>query len=168
MRRNTQANDETYYLWSMRFFMAFCRVYKFRPQYLRYACAFLSNPAFCLSESLNISVFNWVYTLSMGYREALLTDKRGGTKRGNALQISRRLALAVSAYRQFLLCLREMLKGSENKVEPHTEGDEPETLEATEQRLKTQKQVAESLMGEHAHDEFSFDVRTLFNVSVGQ
>ncbi|KAM7543060.1 hypothetical protein Aperf_G00000000409 [Anoplocephala perfoliata] len=132
LRRNTQANDETYYLWSMRFFMAFCRLYKFRPQYL--------------SESLNVNVFNWVYTLAMGYREALLTGKRGGAKNQNALQCSRRLALAVSAYRQFLLCLQEMLKGSGNKVESYIEDDEPETLEVREQRLRTQKQVAESLM----------------------
>ncbi len=35
LRQSTQANDETYYLWAMRFFMAFCRLYKFRPEYLR-------------------------------------------------------------------------------------------------------------------------------------
>ncbi|VUZ47273.1 unnamed protein product, partial [Hymenolepis diminuta] len=116
----------------MRFFMAFCRLYKFRPQYL--------------SESLNVNVFNWVYTLSMGYREALLTDKRGGARNQNALQCSRRLALALSAYRQFLLCLQEMLRDSSKKVEPNTEEDELETLEAKERRLKNQKKVAESLM----------------------
>nr|CDS27480.1 timeless [Hymenolepis microstoma] len=132
MRQSTQANDETYYLWAMHFFMAFCRLYRFRPQYL--------------SESLNVSVFNWVYTLSMGYREALLTDKRGGARNQNALQSSRRLALVVSAYKEFLLCLQEMLRESSKKVELNIEEDEPETLEAKEQRLKSQKQVAESLM----------------------
>lgn len=136
MRQSTQANDETYYLWAMRFFMAFCRLYKFRPQYL--------------SESLTVNVFNWVYTLSMGYREALLTDKRGGARNQNALQCSRRLALALSAYREFLLCLQEMLRDSAKKVEPNTEEDELETLEAKEQRLKNQKKVAESLMCKHA------------------
>ncbi|VDO05015.1 unnamed protein product [Rodentolepis nana] len=135
MRQSTQANDETYYLWAMHFFMAFCRLYRFRPQYL--------------SESLNVSVFNWVYTLSMGYREALLTDKRGGARNQNALQCSRRLALVVSAYKEFLLCLQEMLRGSAKKLEPSIEGDERETHEAKEQRLKNQKQVAESLMGKH-------------------
>lgn len=141
IRQSTQANDETYYLWAMRFFMAFCRLYRFRPQYL--------------SESLNVSVFNWVYTLSMGYREALLTDKRGGARNQNALQCSRRLALAVSAYRQFLLCIQEMLKGSSSSSSKKEEesnaevGDaEVETLEDREKRLRNQKQVAESLMGE--------------------
>ncbi|KAL5105476.1 hypothetical protein TcWFU_005467 [Taenia crassiceps] len=141
LRQRTQANDETYYLWSMQFFMAFCRLYRFRPHYL--------------SESLNASVFNWVYTLSMGYREALLTDRRGGARNRSALQWSRRLALAVSAYRQFLLCLREMFKPSKEKAQgkglsgcggEDDEKEEEETLEAREHRLCVQKQVAESLM----------------------
>ncbi|CDI96861.1 timeless [Echinococcus multilocularis] len=141
LRQSTQANDETYYLWSMRFFMAFCRLYRFRPQYL--------------SESLNANVFNWVYTLSMGYREALLTDRRGGARNQNALQYSRRLALAVSAHLQFLLCLQEMFKPSKKEVREKglngcrgddEEEEEQETLEAREHRLRVQKQVAESLM----------------------
>ncbi|VDM35681.1 unnamed protein product [Hydatigera taeniaeformis] len=141
LRQSTQANDETYYLWSMQFFMAFCRLYRFRPQYL--------------SESLNASVFNWVYTLSMGYREALLSDRRGGARNQSALQWSRRLALAVSACRQFLLCLQEMFNPSKEEVwrksfnnrgGGNEEDDEGETLEAREHRLGVQKQVAESLM----------------------
>ncbi|VDK36544.1 unnamed protein product [Taenia asiatica] len=142
LRRSIQANDETYYLWSMQFFMAFCRLYRFRPQYL--------------SESLNASVFNWVYALSMGYREALLTDRRGGARNQSALQWSRRLALAVSANRQFLLCLQEMSKPSKEALRgkgfggcgggnDEEEGGE-ETLETREHRLFVQKQVAESLM----------------------
>ena len=99
------------------------------------------------SESLNVSVFNWVHTLSMGYREALLTDKRGGSKNQRALQYSRRLALAVSAYRQFLLCVQEMLSPSTaGRVDLDEDQGESETVEAREERLLLQKQAAESLM----------------------
>ncbi|VDN11385.1 unnamed protein product [Dibothriocephalus latus] len=35
LRQTTQANDETYYLWAMRFFMAFCRLYNFRAELVR-------------------------------------------------------------------------------------------------------------------------------------
>ncbi|KAL5963772.1 hypothetical protein TSMEX_008504 [Taenia solium] len=141
LRQSIQANDETYYLWSMQFFMAFCRLYRFRPQYL--------------SESLNASIFNWVYSLSMGYREALLTDRRGGARNQSALQWSRRLALAVSAYRQFLLCLQEMSKPSKEALRGkgfsgcgggNDEEEGEETWETREHRLCVQKQVAESLM----------------------
>uniref|UniRef100_A0A5K3FGP2 TIMELESS_C domain-containing protein n=3 Tax=Mesocestoides corti TaxID=53468 RepID=A0A5K3FGP2_MESCO len=133
LRQNTQANDETYYLWAMRFFMAFGRLYRFRPQYL--------------SESLSVSVFNWVYTLCMGYRESLFAYKRGGATNQNALQISRRLALAVSAYLQFLLCLQEMVKPSpESAASTDLDDEEKESVEDRENRLRAQKQAAESLM----------------------
>ncbi len=98
------------------------------------------------SESLSVSVFNWVYTLSMGYREALFADRRGGATNQNALQGSRRLALAVSAYRQFLLCLQEMTKPT--SAQPQQPDPDGETVEERENRLSTQKQAAESLMCE--------------------
>lgn len=107
------------------------------------------------SESLNASVFNWVYTLSMGYREALFANRRGGATNQTALQGSRRLALAVSAYRQFLLCLQEMTKPptttTESAPASSSEREEDqESVETREKRIKTQKQAAESLMGESA------------------
>lgn len=92
----------------------------------------------------------------MGYREALLTNRRGGARNQSALQWSRRLALAVSAYRQFLLCLQEMFKPSKEEVQGKElsgcgggddEEEEGEKLEAREHRLRVQKRVAESLMG---------------------
>lgn len=150
LRQSTQANDETYYLWSMRFFMAFCRLYRFRPQYLRFGSIIIS---LLPSESLSVSIFHWVYTLSMGYREALLTDKRGGCKNQKALQYSRRLALAVSAYRQFLLCVQEMFAPSKETVDKLREVDLDDDgddvggeVETVEERLRIQKQAAETLM----------------------
>lgn len=35
MRSRSQENDETYYLWSMKFFMEFNRLYKFRVELVR-------------------------------------------------------------------------------------------------------------------------------------
>ncbi len=100
------------------------------------------------SESLSVSVFNLVYTLSMGYREALFADRRGGATNQNALQGSRRLALAVSAYRQFLLCLQEMTKPTPAQPQQQQPDPDGETVEERENRLSTQKQAAESLMCE--------------------
>ncbi|VEL22775.1 unnamed protein product [Protopolystoma xenopodis] len=35
VRQAAQTNDETYFLWAMRFFMAFCRLFRFNPEYIR-------------------------------------------------------------------------------------------------------------------------------------
>ncbi|KAL7058798.1 hypothetical protein AAHC03_013402 [Spirometra sp. Aus1] len=131
LRQTTQANDETYYLWAMRFFMAFCRLYNFRAE--------------LVSETLSVSVFHWVYQLSMSYRSALLADKKGGGTNITALHNSRRLALAVAAYRQFLLSLQEMTRPGSTVVTPAADISQENPQESS-QRLKAHKQAAESLM----------------------
>ena len=35
VRERAQENDETYYLWAMRFFMEFQRLYQFRVDFVR-------------------------------------------------------------------------------------------------------------------------------------
>ncbi|VDL95134.1 unnamed protein product [Schistocephalus solidus] len=132
LRQTTQANDETYYLWAMHFFMAFCRLYNFRAE--------------LVSETLSVPVFHWVYQLSMSYREAVLADRKGGGTNVTALHSSRRLALAVSAYRQFLLSLQEMTRPGSTVVTPAALICQ-ENPEERSQRLKAHKQAAESLMG---------------------
>ncbi|KAG5444567.1 Protein timeless [Clonorchis sinensis] len=129
-RQATQENDETYYLWAMRFFMAFCRVYKFRSEYL--------------SETLNAATFHWIYDQVMHYREVVFSDKRGGGMNRRALQASRRLELAVAAYREFLTCVERMFRITTSDRAPDVSAGE--TQEAVEDRLRIQSTAAESIM----------------------
>ncbi|OON18500.1 timeless protein [Opisthorchis viverrini] len=129
-RQATQENDETYYLWAMRFFMAFCRVYKFRSEYL--------------SETLNAATFHWIYDQVMHYREVVFSDKRGGGTNRRALQASRRLELAVAAYREFLTCVERMFRVTASDRVPDISAGE--TQEAVEERLRIQSTAAESIM----------------------
>ncbi|CAH8669561.1 unnamed protein product [Heterobilharzia americana] len=129
-RQTTQENDETYFLWTMRFFMAFCRVYRFRSDYI--------------SETLSVSIFHWIYDQVMNYREHLFTNKRGGSSNQRAMQAARRLELSIAAYREFLTCLNRMLNvtAEDKTVQPEDE----ETPECVEERLRLQASVAESII----------------------
>ncbi|KAF6777640.1 hypothetical protein AHF37_02922 [Paragonimus kellicotti] len=129
-RHATQENDETYYLWSMRFFMAFCRLFRFRSA--------------LLSETLSASTFHWIYDQVMHYREVMLSDKRGGGTNRKAIQASRRLELSVAAYREFLTCLGRMIKTTEADHIPDLSTSE--TQDIVEERLRIQSTAAESIM----------------------
>ncbi|CAH8658970.1 unnamed protein product [Schistosoma curassoni] len=128
-RQATQQNDETYFLWTMRFCMAFCRVYRFRSDYI--------------SETLSVPIFHWIYDQVINYKEHLVTDKRGGASNQRAIQAARRLELAVACYKEFLTCLNRMLHvtGADKTLQP---GDD-ETQDGVEERLRSQANVAESI-----------------------
>nr|CAH8872526.1 unnamed protein product [Trichobilharzia regenti] len=134
-RQAAQENDETYFLWTMRFFMAFCRLYRFRSDYV--------------SETLTVSIFHWIYDQVMNYRENLSMNRRGGASNQRAMQAARRLELAVSSYREFLNCLNRMLNvtATDRTVQPESE----ETPEDIEERLCLQASVAESIGGSVFH-----------------
>ncbi|CAH8581902.1 unnamed protein product [Schistosoma turkestanicum] len=129
-RQATQENDETYFLWAMRFFMAFCRVYRFRSDYI--------------SETLSVSIFHWIYDQVINYKEHLVTNKRGGASNQRAMQAARRLELAVTCYKEFLTCLNRMLHvtATDRTVQP----DDDETQDGVEERLRLQANVAESII----------------------
>ncbi|KAK4474521.1 hypothetical protein MN116_001668 [Schistosoma mekongi] len=129
-RQASQENDETYFLWTMRFFMAFCRVYRFRSDYI--------------SETLSVSIFHWIYDQVMNYKEHLVINKRGGASNQRALQAARRLELSVASYKEFLICLNRMLNvtTADRTIQPEDE----ETQVGVEERLRLQANVAESII----------------------
>ena len=62
VRKKAQNNDETYYLWSMKFFMEFNRECKFRPD--------------LVTETLNKSSFHFVQTQIMVYKDNYEHEKK--------------------------------------------------------------------------------------------
>lgn len=53
----------------------------------------------CFSETLNVATFHWLFNQITNYLDKLMSDKKSG------VQWSRRLQLAVGAYREMLECL---------------------------------------------------------------
>ena len=62
VRQKAQNNDETYYLWSMKFFMEFNREIKFRPD--------------LVTETLNKSSFHFVQGQIMEYKDNYEHEKK--------------------------------------------------------------------------------------------
>ncbi|XP_070536276.1 protein timeless homolog [Ptychodera flava] len=83
-----QKNDESYYLWTMRFFMEFSRHHSFRID--------------VISETFSVQSFHYIETNLQNYYEMMLTDKKEVT------QWSRRMHLAMRAYKELLLSLDAM------------------------------------------------------------
>ncbi|CAL8081999.1 unnamed protein product [Calicophoron daubneyi] len=80
----------------------------------------------------------------MNYRELILSDKRGGGTNRRAVYASRRLDLAVAAYREFLTCLGRMIR-----VEPADRIPDfqlNETQESVEEQMRVQANAAETIM----------------------
>ncbi|XP_053311647.1 protein timeless homolog [Spea bombifrons] len=88
IREKAQQHDETYYLWSMAFFMAFNRLYKFRPE--------------LVSETVSIRTFHFIEQNLTNYYEMMLTDKK------EASSWARRMHLALKAYQELLTTVHEM------------------------------------------------------------
>lgn len=82
LRSKAQENDDTYFLWAMRFFMEFSRCSNCKIDYV--------------SETLNLSTFHYVETHIINYHETITGDKK------NAIIWSRRLHLALKAYQELL------------------------------------------------------------------
>ena len=57
LRERAQENDETYYLWAMRFFMEFQRLYQFRVDFVRLVAEGYSAKLFLNLKKEKISCF---------------------------------------------------------------------------------------------------------------
>ncbi|XP_044143469.1 protein timeless homolog isoform X1 [Bufo gargarizans] len=88
VREKAQQHDETYYLWSMAFFMAFNRVHQFRPE--------------LVSETASIRTFHFIEQNLTNYYEMMLMDKKEATS------WARRMHLALKAYQELLMTINEM------------------------------------------------------------
>ncbi|KAJ8036132.1 Protein timeless-like [Holothuria leucospilota] len=85
LHQRAQENDDSYYLWTMRFFMEFNRFDEFQVDQI--------------SETFSIQTFHYVQMQILKYLEMLTTDKNELTN------WARRLHLALKAYRELLLTL---------------------------------------------------------------
>ncbi|XP_018561954.1 protein timeless homolog [Anoplophora glabripennis] len=95
-RAKAQAHDESYYLWALRFFMEFNRCYKFEVK--------------LVSETMSVQAFHYVQQLSENYFDLMQTDK-------SKLRLwSRRLHLALLAYRELFLTLNAMDRSPDGTV----------------------------------------------------
>ncbi|KAK3745597.1 hypothetical protein QZH41_005839 [Actinostola sp. cb2023] len=83
MHERSQENDESYFLWAMKFFMEFTRHYSFRVDFV--------------GETMSVSNFQYVLKIMMEYYENSMKDKQ------NAVAWGRRLHLAVQAYKELLM-----------------------------------------------------------------
>ena len=90
-RQRAQQNDESYYLWAMRFFMEFNRCYTFKAE--------------LVSETLSKSTFHYVQQQIELYKDNFDHEKRN---RPAYLLWSRRMHLALRAYGELLFTLVAM------------------------------------------------------------
>ena len=90
-RQRAQQNDESYYLWSIRFFMEFNRNYEFRAE--------------VISETLNKPTFHYIQQQIEVYKDNFEHEKRNRPK---YLLWSRRMHLALRAYQELLFTLVAM------------------------------------------------------------
>ncbi|XP_063808638.1 protein timeless homolog isoform X2 [Pseudophryne corroboree] len=88
IREKAQQHDETYYLWSMAFFMGFNRLFHFQPE--------------LVSETVSIRTFHFIEQNLTNYYEMMLTDKK------EAFSWARRMHLALKAYQELLTTVNEM------------------------------------------------------------
>ncbi|XP_035376432.1 protein timeless homolog [Electrophorus electricus] len=96
IRERAQQHDETYYLWSLNFFMAFNRGNGCRPE--------------LVSETLSIRTFHFIEKNITNYYEMMLTDRKEATS------WSRRMHLALKAYQELLLTVNEMDRSKDENV----------------------------------------------------
>ncbi|KAG7477422.1 hypothetical protein MATL_G00069500 [Megalops atlanticus] len=96
MREQAQQHDETYYLWALSFFMAFNRGHNFRPD--------------LVSETMSIRTFHFIERNITNYYEMMLTDRKEATS------WSRRMHLALKAYRELLLTVNEMDRSRDENI----------------------------------------------------
>ncbi|XP_054719103.1 protein timeless homolog [Uloborus diversus] len=92
----TNENDDTYFLWVIRYFMEFNRIHDF-------------NVAF-VAETISMQTFHHIQTEINNYLEMMLTDKK------KMMFWSRRTQLGVSAYKELLETLRVMERSKEEVI----------------------------------------------------
>ncbi|XP_068123672.1 protein timeless homolog [Hyperolius riggenbachi] len=96
IREKAQQHDETYYLWSMAFFMAFNRIFRFRPE--------------LVSETVSVRTFHFIEQNLTNYYEMMLTDKKEATS------WARRMHLSLKAYQELLTTINEMDHSKDESV----------------------------------------------------
>lgn len=96
IREKAQQHDETYYLWSMAFFMAFNRIYRFRPE--------------LVSETVSVRTFHFIEQNLTNYYEMMLMDKKEATS------WARRMHLALKAYQELITTINEMDHSKDESV----------------------------------------------------
>ncbi|XP_033732500.1 protein timeless homolog isoform X2 [Pecten maximus] len=84
----TQEHDETYYLWSIRFFMEFCRHHSKRVE--------------LVSETMSVQAFHYIQVQMIQYYEMQMMEKK------EAIVWGKRVHLALKAYQELLLTLDAM------------------------------------------------------------
>ncbi|KAK5650484.1 hypothetical protein RI129_001513 [Pyrocoelia pectoralis] len=95
-RAKAQAHDESYYLWAMRFFMEFNRGNNFQVK--------------LVSETISVKAFHFVQQQMEAYYDYICVNKKG------CRPWSKRLHIALLAYRELLLTLCAMDKSSDEAV----------------------------------------------------
>lgn len=93
--KRSQENDDTYYLWSLRFFMAFNRAHSFKVEYVR--------------ETLNMDTFHYVLKQINTYYDNFFMHKRGGWE-----PWQKRLHLSIQAYKELLTYISHMDKSNDH------------------------------------------------------
>ncbi|KAM9321194.1 protein timeless homolog [Gastrophryne carolinensis] len=96
IREKAQQHDETYYLWSMAFFMAFNRLFRFRPE--------------LVSETVSVRTFHFIEQNLTNYYEMMLMDKKEATS------WARRMHLALKSYQELLTTINEMDHSKDESV----------------------------------------------------
>lgn len=100
VRAKAQQNDETYYLWSMRFFMEFNRSFDFQVR--------------LVSETMAVPIFHYVQQQMEKYLDMIKTDK-------DKIPLwVKRLHLSLRAYRELLYTLLAMEKSTDPTVKEST------------------------------------------------
>ncbi|XP_018327682.1 protein timeless homolog [Agrilus planipennis] len=95
-RSKNQQHDESYYMWALKFFMEFNRSYKFEIKFV--------------SETVSIQTFHFIQQQIEKHFDMMVTDKA-------KLQLwSRRLHLALMAYKELLLTLMAMDRSPDGSI----------------------------------------------------
>ncbi|XP_078377463.1 protein timeless homolog isoform X3 [Oculina patagonica] len=92
----SQENDETYFLWAMRFFMEFSRHYDFRVDYV--------------SETLSVVTFTDMLNIIVKFYDGIESNK------SEAFIWGRRLHLAIQAYKELLMNVIFMDKSEDENL----------------------------------------------------
>ncbi|XP_068743306.1 protein timeless homolog [Montipora capricornis] len=95
----SQENDETYFLWAMRFFMEFSRHHDFRVDYI--------------GETLSVVSFTDLLNIIIKFYDGMESNK------AEALTWGRRLHLAIQAYKELLFNVSCMIKSDLKDLRDH-------------------------------------------------
>ncbi|XP_061179569.1 protein timeless homolog [Saccostrea echinata] len=95
-REKAQDHDETYYLWSMRFFMEFCRLH--------------SKQVELVSETMSVPTFHYIQVQLFQYYEMIMMEKK------EAKTWAKRVHLALKAYQELLMTLDSMDRSGNSQL----------------------------------------------------